>query len=183
MSLALVPLRRLQPRQHLVRDGAPGLIHQESLIVQVQIHPLVRHSHNSAVHDHLPELFDQIENQAGLARPVDVDEPAIRVEPGQHQRPLDLAVENTIAIIERIVDRVTRASPPAPRPTVLLRDDLLERGPVLFRRPPLDGEQRPPRFVYRVPLEMPQFLQVIPHLVGAPAQLLVQFGVSLLAIL
>ncbi len=183
LPLPLVPLRRLQPRQHLLRDRPPALFYQQTLVVQLQLHPLVHHAHHRAVDDDLPELFDLVKHQAGLPRPVGVDEPAVRVQPRQDQRPLHLAVQDAVAIVERRVDRVPRAASPPPGPPVLLRDDLLERAPVLFRRPPLGRQDLPPGLVHTVPLHVAQLLQVIPHLVRAPAQLLVQLRVGLLAVL
>ena len=59
-----------------------------------------------AIDHRLAELLDHIEDQRGLAGPIDVQKTGERFESGVHDRAPDLRIEHAVAIIERGVDGI-----------------------------------------------------------------------------
>jgi len=107
--LSKVPFLRNQPFEHSRADQFARLTIQEA-VFHPDIHAQIDRAQDRAIHDRLPELFHQIKNQRRLTRPVHVKETREGFQTGIQHRAPNVAVQDSIAVIQHRVHGVRRAA-------------------------------------------------------------------------
>src|SRR5579875_466987 len=150
VAFAFIWLFTVQALETLFGQQLARRIIQAARFVDFQVDASAEQRQDGAVNDQLAELLDQVQGETRLARAIDVEKATIRVETSQDDRPLDLTIQHTVAVIQETVHQVGRALVLAARPACLGRDDDLQRLPVTLGGSALQPHQRAPNSVQLV---------------------------------
>ena len=105
----LVALLGFEAGEHLCGQGFAGFLRQAAAAVQLDSRAAVEERQDCAVDDCLAKLFDHVVDERGFAGAIGVEETGVGVQAGEHKRPLHLAVEDSVAVVEGAVERVAGA--------------------------------------------------------------------------
>ena len=141
MALFFIEFGGLQAGQYLFSQPTPRHFRQSAPFVKFDRGAAVEDRHHRTVNHTLAKFFHHVEDQTRLAGAVGVQETGIGIKPGQHQRPLHLAIEDAIAIVERTVKGIGCPLGHPPRPAHLGQQQVTNPAPISTRRPPFNREQ------------------------------------------
>ena len=183
VAFVLVALLGLEAGEHLCGQGFAGFLRQAAAAVQLYSHAAVEERQHGAVDDCLAKLLDHVVDERGFAGAVGVEETGVGVQAGENQRPLDLAVEDSVAVVEGAVERIAGALGAASGPVHVGQEQFADGLPVFLGAAALDGEDLPAHVVHgvaanrifeRVGAQPVQFGDVVEDFVRQQAHLLVQ---------
>ncbi len=116
---------------HFASKAASDIVVQTPLFRHLnRVAPIDQPDHEP-IHCYAAEFFHHVECERRLARAVRVNEACKGVQPGKVQRIIHPRPQNSVAVVEQAVDRVSRAACGALRPAVYFWNNVPQRSPVL----------------------------------------------------